>query len=234
MALSNKAKRRGYEPLIITADLRCGVISDGLLPFDSLLYAAQHRLALAPRVASRPRDSAVDGPSNAGMLPLQVLNADTPQWYYAASCAVWPTVVADGIDHWTKRLDSQYVELLERQRARVATSGGRYRAYHMPVAYRHALTITWYAVGHRATIEALLPLVTHLGKKTAMGWGCVAAWRVAPHTDDWSVTGPHGECMRPVPAKAGVLYGVRPPYWHPRNQTICQVPGGRNGEEWRT
>lgn len=225
MALSNRARGRGYQPLIVTARLRCGVISDGLLPLDSILYYAQHRARMpGERIASRVRDRTVDAQGGAGVLPLQVLDGHGPHWYYAASCAVWPEAVADGVDHWTKRIDSRYVELLERQRARVPTSGGRYRAYRMPVAYRHALAVTWYAVGQLERVRDLLALVTHLGKKREMGWGAVIEWQVAPHDEDWSVVGPEGQVMRPVPDPSGVLYGYRPPYWLPRHQAPCRLP----------
>lgn len=225
MALSNKARGRGYEPLVVTAHLRCGVVSDGLLPLDSLLYAAQHREARpGEQVATRSRDTAVEHAGGTDMLPLQVIDGQGPLWYYAASCAVWPSSVADGVDHWSKRLDSQYVKLLEQQRARVPTSGGRYRGYRMPLAYRHALTVTWYAVGQMARIRALLALCSHLGKKREMGWGAVIDWTVQPQADDWSVRGPAGQLMRPVPEATGVLYGLRPPYWLPRHQSPCRLP----------
>lgn len=225
MALSNRLRGLGYQPLVITAHLRCGVITDGLLPIDGLLYAAQHRRVMpGQQIATRARDTAVEGESGAGMLPLQVLGGEGPDWYYAASVAQWPSVIAEGIDHWTKRLDTRYVEVLERQRARVPTSGGRYRGYRMPVAYRHALAVTWHVVGLAEQIRDLLALVTHVGKKREMGWGAVIGWSVTPSATDHSVTGPNGRLMRPVPMAGGVLYGLRPPYWLPRHQVPCRLP----------
>lgn len=226
-AWQRRERGASYVPLQITARMRCGVISDGLLPIDSVLYYAAHRELLAGQhAATRPRELTIsETDDRVGRLPLKrIATYSTPDWYHAASCAVWPEAVADGIDHWTKKLDSRYVELLEQQRARVPTSGGRYRAYHMPVAYRHALTIAWYVVGDPARISDLLRLVTHLGKKPSMGWGAVAEWSVEPSEEDYSVTGPHGEVMRPIPDDAGILYGVRPPYWLPRNQVPCRMP----------
>lgn len=228
---ARRARIASYVPLRITARLRCGIVSDGLLPFDAILYWAQHRDVLPdPRVATLPRARTVqdeDAERTAGTLPLRRIDGDTPQWYHAASCAVWPASVADGLDHWAKRLDSGYVELLEQRaiKARVPISGGVYRAYHMPLAYRHALAVTWYAVGEPERIRELLRLVTHLGKKPSMGWGAVIDWTVEPCADDWSVTGPEGQIMRPIPDAAGAtIYGIRAPYWLPRHQVPCRLP----------
>lgn len=230
MALSNRARGRGFTPLRITARLRCGVISDGYLTLDGALYAAAHREALAPQVATYSRASAVTGESRATRLPIMRIAIPkmaaqwTPDFYYAASVAQWPAQVAEGVDHWTKKIDSKYIDLLEHQRARVPTSGGTYRAYRMPVAYRHALRVIWYVVGEPVEIRRLLTMVTHLGKKTSQGWGCVAKWMVESHDEDWSVTGPDGRLMRPVPQEGGLPCGIVPPYWLPRHQIPCRLP----------
>lgn len=222
-----RARQASYVPLCITAALRCGVISDGLLPIDAMLYYALHRdTRPGERWLALPRQSArIAEPEDVPLvLPIKRLDGSTREWYYAASCARWPSEMADGTDYWTKRTDSRYADLVT-TRARVPISGGRYRAYRMPVSYRHALTVSWCVVGEPTEIRRLLQLVTHLGKKTEMGWGAVASWTVATSDDDWSVRDASGRLTRPVPdADGGVLYGFRPPYWHPRNQTPCRLP----------
>lgn len=221
----SRARQASYQPLVITADLRCGVISDGLLPIDAILYYAMHREARpGGRVLSVSRGQAtVAGEEDAPLLlPIKRLAGDTPHWYHAASCARWSTPFVDGTDHWTKRTDVRYADLVA-PTARVPISGGRYRAYRMPVIYRHALSVSWCVVGEPTRIRALLDLVSHVGKKTEMGWGCVSEWRVAPTDHDWSVR--DGDALtRPVPDPDGVLYGFRPPYWLPRNQAPCRLP----------
>lgn len=227
-----RARVASYIPLRVTATLRCGVISDGWLPFDAILYYAQHAATLiAPRVATVPRARTVQEDADAataGTLPLKRLAGDTPHWYHAASCAVWPSHVADGIDYWSKRLDQSQVDLLApaATRAKIPISGGPYRGYRMPVHYRHALSLTWYCVGDPARIVPLLRLVRGLGKKTAHGWGRVIAWDVQASPEDWSVTGPDGRLMRPIPSEdpAAPIYGLRPPYWLPRHQQPCRLP----------
>lgn len=229
-----RARLASYVPLCITARLRCGVITDGALPIDGALYFAQHRLAMGARTVSVPGAPAFAGDGAPSLLPLKRIGttpipgiSPMPAFYYAASVAQWPAVVADGVDHWTKKLDTRYADLLAPQRARVPTSGGPYRAYRMPVAYRHALSVCWYVVGEPVEIRQLLSLVTHLGKKTAQGWGAVIDWTVAPAAADWSVTGPEGQLMRPIPDPAGVPTPIVPPYWLPRSVVPCRVPEGR-------
>lgn len=227
---ARRARLASYVPLKITARLRSGVVSDGLLMLDGALYAAQHRERLAPKVASLPRASAMDGDGVPVHLPIRRIpiakmpNRFTPDFFYAASAAQWPDAVADGIDHWTKKLDTKYLDVLSPPRARVPISGGFYRAYHAPIIYRHAICVWWYVCGDPREIERLLTMVTHLGKKTVQGWGAVAEWRVEPASADYSVTGPTGELMRPVPDECGTLYGIRPPYWLPKHQIPCRLP----------
>jgi hypothetical protein len=70
-------------------------------------------------------------------------------------------------------------------------------------------------------------LAAHLGKKWSQGWGAVLQWDVEPWPEDWSVTGPGGRLMRAVYDPEGTTqYGIRPSYWHPRNQFPCRLPGG--------
>lgn len=222
-----KERKASYRPLVITARLRCGIVSDGLLPIDAILYYAQHRQANpGGRIMTTSRASAqVWGEGVLPLvLPIQRLNGGRPEWYYAASCARWSEPAAEGLDYWTKRVDVAQAHFVETT-ARVPISGGRYRAYRMPTPYRHALGVSWCVVGEPEQIRGLLHLVTHLGKKTEMGWGCVMEWSVEPASEDWSVRATDGSLTRPVPVDAGgILYGYRPPYWHPRNQTMCEMP----------
>lgn len=221
-----KDRVASYQPLKVTARLRCGVIADGLLPLDAVLYFAAHRRAFpGERIVSLSRDLVPSSDERVPLLPLKrVPTGTSPDFFYAASAAQWPAETTEGIAHWTKQFRTRYTDLLEPPRAKLNTSGGAYRGYRMPVAYRHALALTWFVVGEPIEIRELLALVTHLGKKTVQGWGAVIDWTVAPHDHDWSVTGPNGEVMRPVPQEGGILHGVRPPYWLPRHQLPCALP----------
>ena len=220
-----KARQALYVPLRITAWLQTPVVSDALLPIDAVLYYAAHRELYGERIASHPGALIPSEHREQALVPLAICEGHTPTWYYAASSAQWPTETVEGTDHWTCRFDAGLSDLIDLPHGRINTASGRYRGYHMPVFYRSALSVWWYVRGNRETITRLLRLVSHLGKKTSQGWGAVLRWQVEPIEQDWSVTGPSGECMRPIPASDGdMLAGYRPPYWVPSRQTICRMP----------
>lgn len=218
--------RSAFEPVKITAILQCAVICDPFLPIDAVLYYMAHREAFRPQEYTIPGASNLRYSISARALPLARCEEHGPQWYYAASFAQWPEVVADGSDHWNKRFDvglSDMVDFKGRSES-VVIGSGPYKAYHMPVFYRHALEVWWYAMGEPNAIRRLLSCCTHLGKKTSQGWGSVLDWRIEPHPEDWSVHGTAGQLMRAIPCETGVLTGFRPSYWLRDNQTICAVP----------
>jgi CRISPR type IV-associated protein Csf3 len=221
----NRPPRAAFEPLKITALLQTPVISDEYLPLDAVLYYQAMREKYGSQDATF---SGQDHPrAVAGItLPIARCNEQNPLWYYAASFAQWPNSVTQGMDHWNRRLDLSLVDLIDWQgkKARIDVSAGRYKSYHMPVYYRHAIEAHWFVLGQRSEIEKLLAHTTNLGKKTAQGWGAVGEWRVDSTPADYSVRGPNGELMRAVPASGGILTGIRPSYWLPKNQAPCAMP----------
>lgn len=239
-----------FENLKITTYPICGIISDAHLPIDGILYYQAYRDAYGPEDLSYP------GETSSGIgevyMPLRRLNeaydgfryadgaplwAGVPQpdlaqrseaWYYAASFAQWSAPVVEGVDYWNKRFDQSLSDLVDfgNRRGKVIIEQGEYKAYHMPVWYRHALSVSWYVVGDGAEIERLLSCVTHIGKKGSQGWGHVRGWTVAPWHADWSVWGESGQLMRAIPDAGGILTGIRPSYWARRNQLRCRLPEG--------
>ena len=47
--------------------------------------------------------------------------------------------------------------------------------------------------------------------------------KLEPWPEDWSCYR-DGQPMRAIPADDGILYGVRPSYWSPKNQVPCRLP----------
>jgi CRISPR type IV-associated protein Csf3 len=219
--------KSAYLPLRITAYLQCGVISDAALPIDGVLYAVLRRKVFGERALTEP--GATIAQNNIGVtMPLGRVNEHCREWYYAASWAQWNGTVAYGSTHWNKYLDVELSDLIDfgSRKARLEMASGRYKCYHMPVYYRHALSVSWYVRGLKDEIEELLPFITHLGKKTSQGFGAVHRWTIEPVEHDWSIYDGNGRLMRAIPAEKGVLIGYRPSYWLPANQTICAVPEG--------
>jgi CRISPR type IV-associated protein Csf3 len=213
------------EPMKITAWLQCGVVSDWTLPIDSILYYQAARDRWGSLDVTIPGEGILQK-QHGNLLPLKRVHA--VQWYYCASFAQWSQPVAEGQDHWNKRFDQGYASLVDfgSKRGKVIVEAGKYKAYHMPVFYRHALNVSWYAVGRIDDTKRLLSLVTNIGKKPVQGWGRVLRWQVEPWPEDWSVYGPGGKLMRAIPSKdgSGILAGYRPSYWDRRNQAPCLMP----------
>lgn len=213
-----------FETLKITAKLRTGIVSsDYFVPIDAILWAQAQKIQYGrddffePNV---PFNRSVD-------LPLKKIE-NNEYWYWSASFAQWPDNYADGKDHWSKRVRSGLLHFLN-YNGKINQGSGRYKGYRMPVFYRHAVSVSWYAVGNKLEIKRLLTGVTHLGKKCAYGWGRVIAWQVESWKDDWSIKR-DGKLMRAVPIlnnqkKTGtIFYGYRPEYWYHGNQALCRMP----------
>jgi len=210
-----------YEPLKITAYPRCGIIADAYLPIDGILFYAAMRQLHGPQMLSTPGHVPdIEYPT----LPLGI-REEHGEWFYAASFAQWDAY-ADGQEHWNKRFDMAQSDLIDfaGRRGRVIVEQARYKSYHMPMFYRHALSVSWYVVGDRAGVSDLLSTMTHIGKKAAQGWGRINEWEVNQVGKDWSTYDDDGNLMRSIPAAQGIVYGIRPSYWLRENQVTCQMP----------
>jgi len=224
-----------YQPLQITANLRSPVVADEWLPLDGLLLYQSVRRDLGPRDVTISGASTLAQPKGeklrGGRLPIKIVHAK--DWYYRCSWAEWGPHV-DGIDYWNKRFDMAYSHLVNfgGRRGVVNHKAAKYKAYHMPIYYRSALWVRWYCVGDKDKIERLLSTMTHIGKKTAQGWGrIILPWRVESVDEDWSIW-KDGELMRGIPiyhkprdySGRRANYGIRPSYWDHRNQMELVVP----------
>lgn len=207
----------------ISAYLRTGVVGDGYLPLDGVLHAALMAQTFGAQEVTIPGDMAQFGGEH-GSLPLRRIAA-AGWWFYACSFADWGESWVDDRGFWVKRFDHAVSDLIDfgERRPTVLTASGPYKGYNMPIYLRHGYVVRWYAVGGIERVRDLLAQVTHLGKKTAQGWGRVNRWEVEPWAHDWSTW--QGErLMRAIPAPSGIYYGVRPPYWRAGNQTTCALP----------
>lgn len=224
-----------FIPLRVRCWLRAPVVADQWLPLDGILFYQSVRDDLGAQEVTVPGASllaeAKGGPMRGGRLPLAYVHAK--DWYYRCSWAQWGPCV-DGQDAWSKRFDQTHADLVDfrGRRGKINTSAGDYKAYRMPVYYRSALWVEWYCVGEPEHIRYLLSTLTHIGKKTAQGWGRVARWEIEPVEEDWSIW--QGDrLMRGIPRyhwprergepQMGV-YGLRPSYWDRRNQMELVLP----------
>lgn len=212
-----------FQPLRITATLRTGVMSDNYLPLDAILYYQVFRRAYGPQDVTLP-GSKIATAQKPPSMPLDKATVNG-WWMWTCSFAQWGPH-SDGQSFWVKRFDQGMSGLIDFQgkRGKIDNGSGKYKGYNMPTFYRHALYVRWYATGNADDIRDLLADVTHIGKKTAQGFGRVNAWIVEPWSEQWWLYDGRGKLMRAIPDASGVLYGVRPSYWLPRHQTSCRLP----------
>gem|GEM_PF-698079 len=222
-----------FEPLRVRAHLQAPVVGDAYLPLDGLIFYQIHRHDLGAEVMTLPGEKVDTGNRSRTPMPFEKRRPASDSglsrhaWYWASSFAQWPAHTAEGKDHWNKRFDDRYADLVDfgKRRGKVITGRGDYKAYHMPVFYRHALYVEWYCMADKSELERWLPFCTHLGKKYSQGWGAVLGWEVMAWPEDWSERGPGGKIMRALPVtEGGRRYGIRPSYWNRRHQFPCLLP----------
>lgn len=218
------------KPIRVSAYPLTPVIADENMALDGILlaYAMQHHYG-------RQQSTAPGHLSHNPIVDLPIEKRGTePQQYYACSFARWTDMIR-GKSFWTKRFRRQEaVKMVDfrGKRGKVIVEEGRYKSYQMPIFYIHAARIDWYLVGDIGAVRNLLSPCTHIGKKTAYGWGRVL-WKIEGWHEDWSVV-MNGELVRAVPVEQvpdgarsapDLLYaGYYPPYWYHEHQTFCAVP----------
>jgi hypothetical protein len=131
-------------------------------------------------------------------------------------------------EYWHKRYPGHRAEFGAKLNA--VTTAGRWKEYRTPVHAQLIARLYALAIGNAAEIEALLAVVTHIGKKGSMGYGRVARWTVARCTHDAQDV----LALRPVPVAyyagrqpVGALQLNRPwtaPYWYAPWWADCVVP----------
>ena len=111
-------------------------------------------------------------------LPIKKGGPKNEAWFYHCSFAQWPEHTVEDQAFYVKRFDLNHSGLIDRKTKRIDTSRGQYKAYHVNVYYRHAEYVEWYCIGVPEKLVQMLRFCTHIGKKTAQGWGSVKEWEV--------------------------------------------------------
>lgn len=221
-----------FQPMRVRCRLAdgCWVSTDGLLPLDSLLAAEWMR-------RNHPEQYYSDGAKDTLIEP-QLPLAEAQM----GGVSIWTASVAqyrlygEFTYYWHKRFDERLAGMMLDKPKRVNTGSGEFKGYRMPVNVLMVSDLTWFAVGDLDAVRDLLMGIRALGKKRAYGFGSVVldncgepCWTVEPWPEDWSIRGPGGRLMRPVPwdgQSSGTVrrWGVRPPCWLPANQVVAEMP----------
>lgn len=117
---------------------------------------------------------------------------------------------------------------------RIKISAGAQKSYRLPLETVHVAgdTVTWFVDGDADEIRALLPIVSHLGKRRAVGAGKVQAWNVTP-CETWPgfPVVRDGQPLRSLPLgwdgveDSDRAYRVlEPPYWRHEAEEECLIP----------
>ena len=128
---------------------------------------------------------------------------------------------------------AEYQALADPKMKRVDIGAGANKGYRIPrpVQYLADDLITWWAVGDADAVRPLLDVVTHIGKRRAVGWGRVVEWRVSV-CDPWPgfPVLRDGQPLRPLPldwpglaADASSAFKTLTfPYWdHSREELVA-------------
>lgn len=203
-------------PLRITAEMvsRTIVGADGL-HLDALLMAATAKRDGLPPLTSQA--DALAAPPLDIPVPLSACGR-----YYLASQALGEVVAREARFVQRRFPLSEAIAMGGTSLKRVATNAGACKAFRVPVEASHVPAWTWYALGDLDAVTDLLPFVTRLGRRRAVGEGLVREWRVEPCEvwDGFPVMAADGRPLRHLPLDVAGLgeHSIRvgrcrPPYW---------------------
>lgn len=226
--------KKPTSPIKITAHLADGRLNsaDGIVMLDAILYHAWF-CKNAPYVLEGMGREEYYGYTG---LPLRQL----PGNRWAASRGIYEEI-GQAVEHINKRPDffsSDKLDHLDMEKGIISDSVGLYRAYRIPSVIRTVKDsiITFWAMGHKDEVQALLDLIPAMGKKYAAGYGLIDKWDVMDCENDYSLWHPKYGLMRPVEVGSEeaesldltgypvMRYGVKPPYWKAKNMRLCHVP----------
>lgn len=186
---------------------------------------------LAAQVAMR--DGILPAQTEAELVPIEIpVKRSECGRYHLATVGLYD-VESRRLAHVYRRFPVEHAQAMGRDIGRVLITAGPAKSYRIPV---EELTLvddrmTWFAVGDRAEIEALLTGVTHLGKKRSVGAGRVSKWTVEPCV--WPGLVADGLPLRALPIETS---GIDPdrarlamarltyPYWAWADRVECWVP----------
>jgi CRISPR type IV-associated protein Csf3 len=160
-------------------------------------------------------------------LPLKRIQNADGDFFWCASALLFPEWYVSVI---YKRFEVGAIDYLSDRKKQINVGSGKFRHWFISMPYSPIPEGVFYAYGDRKEIERLLPHITSLGKKGAVGYGFVREWKVEEIEEDCSVV-KDGVAMRPIPiwaveeAENQVIGTYKPPYWD-RSGAGIVVPAG--------
>jgi CRISPR type IV-associated protein Csf3 len=217
-----------FSTLVVRAYLQTPVISDKYLPLDGILFNQMIRDNFGQKVFTKSRSNSAKIYSGKYLPLLKRNDQSKNEWYYACSFAVWSPDTTRGISEYAKRFDTNLaVSCIDfgKKRGRVDTARGDNKNYFIKEYTFNSPYVEWYCRGIKSELEMLLKFCTHIGKKSAQGFGSVLNWTVEETERDWYKNDNSGKVMRAIPSNKGIaIYGIRPSYWHQDHQFKVILP----------
>lgn len=208
-----------FSPLKVTFHLDgTGVLFDPAEPIhlDALLVLA----AAAHHGTQRGELTREERPDD---IPLPVARWRVGSvWGWSASALFPDGQTAETLQFWRKKFRQNRVELTA---GSPNLTNATWREYNMPMPLVLCHTMIAWCLGDRRNIRhELIRSVRHLGKKAAMGKGCVNDITVERVDEDWSLVRA-GRAQRWLPSPSGArLCRARPPYWNNIERALmCEV-----------
>lgn len=207
------------EALKITALLWGRIIlpTEGYVHLDALLAWAVCHLDCRPPALDEEQLADVE-------IPVSMSDCGR---YYLASASV-STVRQRELRYVHKRFPAEWWQALGggKSAQRVQTNAGPSKGFRVPVeaTFLEGDVLTWWCAGVRDDVARLLDVVTHVGRRRAVGEGEVRSWTVEPCTPwgpGFPVVDTEGRPLRHLPADEGLVTGdhlmrigtLTPPYW---------------------
>lgn len=228
------ARWQGYiggAPLRITAEIEGRIaLPSGPMAIDSLLAAmVARRLDLPPLLL----------PTEALPIEIPVARAPSGGTFHLASFSLG-AFERFGVKWVNRRFPIAEAQALGSTKIRtISIKAGPCKSYRIPLPAGHLVkdSLTWYVIGDRAAIAALLSLCSYLGKRRATGLGRVVRWSVEscePWGPGFPILRPDGTPTRTLPADwPGVRAGAEQafktityPYVDKTQEVLCYAPGG--------
>jgi CRISPR type IV-associated protein Csf3 len=149
-------------------------------------------------------------------------------------CVTSPCYVVQGevTDRYRKRWDNHENSLnWGKRKPKILTGEGAEKSYDLPLYTRLTNSISWFVVGDKTRINALLSPVTHIQKKRSYGNGEIKQWQIEIAYDDYHLWR-DDELMRPMPVRLisqkidnpQLIWGWKSPAWLATNKELCYMP----------
>lgn len=151
--------------------------------------------------------------------------------YFCVSSPCY-VVKSENTDRYRKRWDNHENSLnWGKRKAKFLTGEGVEKSYDLPLYTRLTNSISWFAVGNKDGINALLSSVTHIQKKRSYGNGEIKQWQIEIAYDDYHLWR-DDKLMRPMPVRLisqkidnpQLIWGWKSPAWLAANKELCYMP----------